>query len=309
MIELWSQLSIPQHQHLEANFTMQASLNPSPRISMSCIGCAAFSWRWGWCLLITSALFACGGGGDAASPSQAPITSTSPISTIGIQRTSTISSNQVGVNYSLRIYLPAGYQANTAYPIIYALDGDTNFSSMVSILDQASTPVILVAIGGSDRRTQDYNFPGSYTYYKFLTQELIPFIEQQYPSLKTQRTLEGHSFGGLFVGTALFLDRQGGQFFKNFIAQEGTFNVDAATLATISQLEQQTFATSGGKMPVTVLLSGATQYYYKANLDFYQQLTQRHYEGLTIRLTEYNQSHGGMFSDSFAEAIKFLFPK
>ena len=48
-------------------------------------------------------------------------------------------------------------------------------------------------------RTRDYNLPGAYTYYKFLTPDLIPYIEAKYKVAADQRTLEGHSFGGMFA--------------------------------------------------------------------------------------------------------------
>jgi enterochelin esterase-like enzyme len=166
----------------------------------------------------------------------------------------------------------------------------------------------MVAIGRDDLRTRDYNLPGAYTYYKFLTLDLILYIEAKYKVASNKRTLEGHSFGGMFVGIALFLDRKGGRFFSSFVAQEGTYDIDATTTTTIAQLEQQVFDASGGQMPVTVILSDSLQQYFLMTRGLYAKLQARNYQGLTLKLMEYNQSHGGMFADSLTDSLRILFP-
>ena len=46
----------------------------------------------------------------------------------------------------------------------------------------------------------------------------------------------------------------------------------------------------------------------KAILDLRAKLQARNYVGLNLQLKEYNQSHGVMFLDSFADALRVLFP-
>jgi hypothetical protein len=39
---------------------------------------------------------------------------------------------------------------------------------------------------------------------------------------------------------------------------EGTFNIDPFTSSSIATMEQQMFDASGGRLPITLLMSGAT---------------------------------------------------
>jgi hypothetical protein len=45
------------------------------------------------------------------------------------------------------------------------------------------------------------------------------------------------------------MDRAGGRFFNNFVALEGTFNIDPFTSSSIATMEQQMFDASGGRLP------------------------------------------------------------
>lgn len=249
---------------------------------------------------------ACGGSGG--SHFEVPVTPPVATNPAGETRTDSIKSAQADTTYNLRIYLPNGYDAAKAYPIIYALDGDSNYTTIASQMDKLQIKAVVVAIGRGDLRTRDYNLPGAYTYYKFLTLDLIPYIEAKYKVAADKRTLEGHSFGGMFVGIALFLDRKGGRYFSNFVAQEGTYDIDATTTATIAQLEQQVFDASAGQMPVTVILSDSLQQYFVMSRGLNDKLKSRNYQGLTLKLMEYNQSHGGMFLDSLSDSLRILFP-
>ena len=262
------------------------------------------------CMALAVGLPGCGGGGGGSggNPVQVPITPPVVTNPAGEIRTDSIKSVQADTTYNLHVYLPNGYDANKAYPIIYALDGDSNYTTIADQLDKLQIKAIMVAIGRDELRTRDYNLPGAYTYYKFVTLDLIPYIEAKYKVAADKRTLEGHSFGGMFVGIALFLDRKGGRFFRNFVAQEGTYDIDATTTSTIAQLEQQVFDASGGQMPVTVILSDSLQQYFLMTRGLYAKLQARNYQGLTLKLMEYNQSHGGMFPDSLTDSLRILFP-
>jgi len=152
---------------------------------------------------------------------------------------------------------------------------------MAGILDAQGSKAILVGIGRSDRRTLDYNISGAPAFYNFITLDLIPSIEKQYRVRSTNRTLAEHSFGGLFVGLALFMDRAGGRFFNNFVALEGTFNIDPFTSSSIATMEQQMFDASGGRLPITLLMSGATCCYYGTTQELYNKICARNYQGFT----------------------------
>lgn len=107
------------------------------------------------------------------------------------------------------------------YPVVYLLDGDGHFSSVVGMIQQLSTvngntvipEMIVVAIPNTDR-TRDLtpshvdngsgsqSSGGGRSFLRFMENELIPYIDSVYPSMP-YRIFIGHSFGGLSVLNAL----------------------------------------------------------------------------------------------------------
>lgn len=124
------------------------------------------------------------------------------------------------------ISVPVGYEeTNVDYPVLYLLDGLQNIKHVVGTSEfLAETglipPMIIVGIQSTDR-ARDYtpSRAGENTYgaaggagipqsggapkfIKFLENELIPFVDENYRT-HPFRILEGHSFGGLFSTFAL----------------------------------------------------------------------------------------------------------
>lgn len=107
------------------------------------------------------------------------------------------------------------------YPVVYLLDGDAHFYSVVGMIHQLSEingnticpEMIVVGIPNTDR-TRDLtpthvdadqpfmdsgfskNSGGGEKFAAFLEKELMPYIESKYP-VEPYRILIGHSFGGL----------------------------------------------------------------------------------------------------------------
>lgn len=125
------------------------------------------------------------------------------------------------------IYLPnmkAGAQdPNQRYPVVYLLDGDGHFESVVGMIQQLSQvngntvvpEMIIVGIPNTDRTRDltpthvvsdppmmDSNSSrttgGGENFTAFLEKELMPHIDSLYPT-QPFRMLIGHSFGGLTV--------------------------------------------------------------------------------------------------------------
>lgn len=106
------------------------------------------------------------------------------------------------------------------YPVLYLLDGDAHFKSVVGLMHQMSSvngnticpKMIIVGIPNTQRmrdltptkaedKKADASTPksgGGEPFTDFIAKELIPFVEQNYPATN-QRTLVGHSLGGLMV--------------------------------------------------------------------------------------------------------------
>lgn len=108
------------------------------------------------------------------------------------------------------------------FPVAIVLDGPDHFYSVVGMLDRFSRtagsevcpPMIVVGLVNTDRE-RDFN-PNlnDDTFNKFLRQELLPFIDKQYPT-EPFRILIGHSLAGLrTIHTAIFSE----DLFRGYIA-------------------------------------------------------------------------------------------
>ena len=147
---------------------------------------------------------------------------------IVIGKMDSIQSKILGETRELMIYVP-NQGSNSLfikkkYPVVYLLDGNAHFTSVVGMLQRFSgnniTPeMIVVAIPNTDR-TRDLthskakpNPPmvpeglanasgGGKNFLSFIEKELVPYIDKTYPT-EPYKMLIGHSFGGLFVMNAL----------------------------------------------------------------------------------------------------------
>jgi uncharacterized protein len=104
---------------------------------------------------------------------------------------------------------------NRRYPVLYLLDGDAHFTSMVGMVHQLSQvngntvlpEMIVVGITNTNRmrdlspadvETLKTGTQGGGSFVQFLETELMPYIEKQY-NTAPYKTLVGHSLGGLMA--------------------------------------------------------------------------------------------------------------
>lgn len=142
---------------------------------------------------------------------------------IVIGKTDSVQSNILGELRKIWVHVPDGAaNSNTRYPVVYVLDGDGHFSSVVGMIQQLSSggnnncpKMMVVAIPNTDRTRDltpthvdadppimDSTFSktsgGGENFIAFLEKELMPYIEAKYPAAP-YKMLIGHSFGGLAV--------------------------------------------------------------------------------------------------------------
>lgn len=135
----------------------------------------------------------------------------------------TVHSELLSEDREIRIHLPRGYDwsgSETRYPVVYLLDGETNFHHTTGTLDTLSRlgyvpDLIVVAVDNTDRTRDltpprvtevppegdDDRFPtsgGADRFLDFFERELMPHVESSYRAAP-HRILIGHSFGGLFA--------------------------------------------------------------------------------------------------------------
>lgn len=126
----------------------------------------------------------------------------------------------------LRIYVPnsTAVISNQKYPVLYLLDGEAHFNSVVGMMEQLSgntvvPEMIIVGISNTNRMRDlsptlvEADLPmldaetakitgGNPNLFAFMEKELFPYIESKYKT-ESYRMLIGHSLGGLTVINAL----------------------------------------------------------------------------------------------------------
>ena len=168
--------------------------------------------------LVFSVLYSCSGGNQANTK-------------IELGNIDNIQSKILNEERKIWVYVPNGgsqdIYAKAKYPVVYLLDGDAHFYSVVGMIQQLSSvngnticpEMIVVGIPNTDRTRDltpthvdkdammnDSNFVktsgGGEKFMSFIEKELIPYIDSVYPTVP-YRTFIGHSLGGLTVMNAL----------------------------------------------------------------------------------------------------------
>lgn len=141
-----------------------------------------------------------------------------------------INSKMLNEQRKVWVYVPGdglnNIYSKKRYPVVYLLDGDAHFFSVVGMIQQLSSvngnticpEMIVIGIPNTDRTrdltpSNDANAPymdsasaassgGGEKFFSFIEKELIPHIDSVYPTAP-YRMLIGHSLGGLTVINAL----------------------------------------------------------------------------------------------------------
>ncbi|KZS40066.1 hypothetical protein AWE51_25605 [Aquimarina aggregata] len=169
-------------------------------------------------------------------------------SNLGIQigKFDSIKSDILNQERELIIYLPESFKnpnrKRNKYPVVYLLDGAYNFVPFIGMLKQYSEmndtkilpEMIVVGIPNINfkSRMMDFSpttdgnpeqFGGGNKFLEFIRKELFPHIEQSYSGSNKNRTIVGHSFGGLVVMNSLI---QYPQMFDNYLLIDGSLDFD-----------------------------------------------------------------------------------
>jgi len=132
-----------------------------------------------------------------------------------------VESEAVGRGFHVYVMLPADYEqhADKSYPTVYVLDGGALYPLLVAYyrylnFENTVPDAIFVGISygsstfkGGNYRSTDYTaasdereyWGGAGTYQTFLSDELIPLVEQKYRSNPDRRVIFGQSLSGQFV--------------------------------------------------------------------------------------------------------------
>ena len=231
----------------------------------------------------------------------------------------TIHSNITNDDYPIYVLLPENYKNNTTNELIIALDGDTRFNTIANIISEKNQngtipPVILIAIGNNAERNRDYTPTvykhgegGADNYYEFITDELIPQLESRYTiDTSNNKTLIGHSFGGLFTQYALSKDRTSSPFNK-FIASGTSYWFDSGVIFEY----EQNYANTNDDLEVTFYngmgtLEGGVMLASFEEMN--ERLDNRGFENFTHKNELIEESgHSGAVNTIFKKGLDYVF--
>ncbi len=139
-------------------------------------------------------------------------------------------SSETGLHYEIFVYVPEAEPPLGGFPVIYVLDGNSDFITVAETVRRVSrrpkatgiVPAIVVGIGypntngyNTDRRHLDFTrgpadasvFPdkatdgcgGQAAYIRFLGHQLLPHVQSRFNADPDCRILLGHSLAGYFV--------------------------------------------------------------------------------------------------------------
>ena len=179
-----------------------------------------------------------------------------------------------GVDYQLYVHVPpACREPQAKCPAVYMLDAEYSFALAATIVThladrQRIRPIVSVAIGYQDKskyrynRTRDYTpFPDSTpnndpsrfvsgegpAFRRVFAREIFPFVEASYPVLASNRTLIGHSYGGLFAVSTMIEEPD---LFDNYLIVSPSLWYGEGRM-----MEQLRLASPDRKMPMRVYLA------------------------------------------------------
>ncbi|MCE7991663.1 MAG: alpha/beta hydrolase [Roseivirga sp.] len=242
-----------------------------------------------------------------------PVQSRKPFN---IGETIEFSSEVLGENRQLNIYLPQSYAENTTqpYPVIYLLDGSTeeDFIHIAGLVQFGSfswiemiPESIVVGIVNVDRR-RDFTYPTlnkkdkkdfpttgkSADFIDFIDKELQPLVEKQYRVTAT-KTLIGQSLGGLLATEILF---KRPQLFDNYIIVSPSLWWDNQSLlkaTPVSYPSQKSVFIAVGKEGAVMERTAKALYEKlkadnKANTDLYFEFFEKRDHGDALHLAVYS---------------------
>ncbi|QKG58677.1 alpha/beta hydrolase [Hymenobacter sp. BRD128] len=266
--------------------------------------------------------------------------------TIVIGRVDSVTSSVLNEKRKLWVYVPAGANdptyAQQRYPVLYVLDGDAHFASVMGMVQQLSQvngntvlPEMIVVGIPNTNRTRDLtpthvtsapglpaealkSSGGGENFTAFLEKELIPYVDAHYPTVP-HRTLVGHSFGGLLVMNTLLHHPA---LFDNYVALDPSMWWDGqkllreapGLLAQPGLAGRALFVGIANTMPTgfdTVQVrrdtSSATDF-MRSKLSLRDELARHSGNGLRVRSKYYpNDTHGSVPLPATYDALRFLF--
>lgn len=204
-----------------------------------------------------------------------------------------IESANVNDEIIIDITLPKAYDQSKKYPVVYMTDGYWRREEHAKIHKLSENheiePVIVVGIGYPDDydvmkiRERDL-MNRSDRFLTFIVDELIPFIDKNYPNDTSNRTLWGASHGGNFATYSLMHYEDGTKdVFRNYIINSQTIWAISNGRTGFEWEELLYEKTKSLPVRVYFTVGGIEEQQFLDNFDkMVDQITSRNYEGIEV---------------------------
>jgi enterochelin esterase-like enzyme len=210
-------------------------------------------------------------------------------------------------NYQVQIYMPPGYDnsGTAAYPSVYLQDGQEYLSlgSMNNTIDNLLDsdkidPVIGVFIRPTNRN-EEYGFTLRYDYKDFIIQELVPYIDANYPTIKLPeyRLIMGTSLG---ANVSALIAYEHPEIFSNCGLHSPAF--------WVNDFEVARWYTDS--IPKDIKLYWVAGTYEDLGIDWQTFTDSLDAKGYTYGWNIYHEGHSwGLWRATCDEILTFFFPK
>ncbi|NRB47808.1 MAG: alpha/beta hydrolase [Saprospiraceae bacterium] len=232
-----------------------------------------------------------------------------------LDTTLTIHSEILSEERSIRIGLPYGYfESEDDYSVLYIMDAEYRYDFCRAAQQYLgiSTRIpntIMVGIRNLSRETRNRdllpsNFGGKDSLFrKFIESELIPFVEKNY-RCKSERTLAGHSHGGVFAVNTLLHQPD---LFDKYLATDPSFQVINANLPDPwpTDLSQKSLyiCSSDGSYGYNEEIASDM---YTNNVIFQNHQVQNTSSGLRFYTEHIPDDHGNSFMTAFHRGLRWV---
>ena len=254
------------------------------------------------------------------------MTTSYPEATVFHSEVRELTSSYTEQNYQISVWLPPDYRSSSkSYPVLYLLDSNTLFGAAANLIlpliwGNELPELIVVGIGYEISNYEDWgrlrsydmtptavsDVPGSGRAEKFLNfikAELIPYIETNYRTNRSDRAITGHSYGGLFVLYTLLHEPD---LFHRYCAGSPAPGYDNRVLFRYEEKLAETYSALPAKL--VVVIGGLEKDMLRDTEEFCATLSNRKYEGFELTYLEFDgESHMSIIASLLVKGLKAIF--
>jgi predicted alpha/beta superfamily hydrolase len=230
-------------------------------------------------------------------------------------------SELIADSFYVFVSVPEGYySSDKRYPVLYVLDGDVAFGMAASIarylqIGENIPELIIVGIGyggldksAGEKRRRDYRptpTGGAQYFLKFLEEELLPFIDNNYRTVPEERALNGYSIGGLFSLYTLFTKPE---IFNRYIIGSPSLTWDNYSIFEYEENSSEKIGEKKIELFISAGSEESDEKYFGPIDKLVTQIQERNYAGVTLEAKVFEGSTHLMGPpESLTHGLLFVF--